>query len=354
MNPSVSIVIPAHNRGHLLGKTLESIRRQAYPSLEVIVVEDGDDGITESVAKSYDAQYFRYQRTEEFPPFQSVAVIRNIGLKAATGEILITQDAETFHESAVISDLVERLKIPNTLAAAKTKVLDASGNLIGWLSGFVGACPSATLRETAVRIGGYEEQFFGYGCEDDWYIQLLLWIGIKTQRTESVAAHQWHSSHPFEPFTGQANRALAWALTTETLWGNRPLRANIGPIPMQYVVTEQMLIELLARTYPKLIGQTDIDTIFDARNEASAEQNENPPSNPAAYAAQKAAEVSWGLRWASKCHEESQRAQPSWAARLLRCQEHHLTLADSAYRAAQRVLNGEIPSKEPRTQRETK
>lgn len=355
VKPSVSIVIPACNRGHLLGKTLESIRQQAYPSLEVIVVEDGDDGITESVTKHYDAKYFRYQRTEEFPPFQSVATIRNIGVKAATGEILIIQDAETFHEAAVISDLVGTLGAnPKTLAASKTKVLDPDGKEIGWLSGFVGACPSAIDRATAVEIGGYEEQFFGYGCEDDWYIQLLLWNGIKTQRTESIAAHQWHSSHPFEPFTGQANRALAWALTTEVLWGNRPPRANIGPITRQYTVTEPMLSELLSKIYPGLVGQKDIDVIFDARNAASAAQNENPPSNPAAYAAQKAAEVAWGLSWASRCHDEAQRTTGPWAARLTKCQEHHLTLADSAYRAAQRVLNGEIPSKEPKTQRETK
>ena len=349
MKPSVSIVMPARNRGHLVGRTLASIRQQEYPSLEIIVVEDGDDGITEAVTKRYDAQYFRYQRTEEFPPFQSLATVRNIGLKAATGDILITQDAETFHETAVIFDLVETLgNNPKTLAASKTKILDASGSTVSWLSGFVGACPSAVDRLTALEIGGHEEQFFGYGCEDDWYIQLLLWSGIKTQRTESIAAHQWHSSPSFEPFTGQANRALAWALTTEVLWGNRPLRANIGPITRQHIVTESVLNDLLAKVYPELIGQTDPDAIFDVRNAASAAQNENPPSNLPAYAAQKAAEVAWGLRWAAKCHEEAQHAAAPWATRLARCQEHHFTLADSAYRAAQRVLNGEIPSKEPK------
>lgn len=316
---SVSIVMPAHNRGHLLARTLQSIREQMYPSLEIIVVEDGDDGLTQTVAEKYDAVYLRSTRKEQVG-FQSPAVVRNLGIRAAVGDILITQDAETYHEGNVIQSLVDALGDNHKiLAAARTKLLPAET----WLSGFVGACPSAVYRDTALSIGGYEEQFFGYGCEDDWYIQLLLWNDVKTQRVETVAAHQWHTPTPFEPFTGNANRALVWALVTETLWGARPPVANIGPIPRQ--IPEQYLLSLA--------GNESSDTLFEKRNRASAAQGENPSAHPQAYIEQQMAEVAWGLSWAAKCE-----SHPT-------CRERYLTLADVAYRAAQRVLSGSrIPS----------
>lgn len=348
MMPTVSIIMPARNRGHLLGRTLLSIRQQEYPSLEIIVVEDGDDGITQSVASAHGAEYIRSVRSEVYPEWQSLAVIRNLGLRAAKGDIIITQDAEIIHEGSVIRTLVDALGTNHKiLAAAKTKLLDEEGNTQSWLSGFVGACPSAVYRETAVAIGGHEEQFFGYGCEDDWYVQLLNWNGVQSRRIDTVAAHQWHPSTPFEPFTGNANRALCWALRTETLFGKRPAHANIGPIIRQSDITPSMLAELLLTVAPKLDGQDDVNAIFDVRNAASAAQNENPESNSGAYVIQQAAESAWGMRWASLCEQAAQTAYPVWASRLAKCREHHLTLSAVAYYAAMRVSNGEIPRSKP-------
>ena len=52
MSPSVSIVLSAYNRAKQLEKTLDSIQMQRYSGpLEVIVVEDGQDGQTEWVAR---------------------------------------------------------------------------------------------------------------------------------------------------------------------------------------------------------------------------------------------------------------------------------------------------------------
>ena len=50
-----SIIIPAHNAGSTIGKTLESVRSQDFKDYEVIVVCDSCEDNTEEVAKSYGA-----------------------------------------------------------------------------------------------------------------------------------------------------------------------------------------------------------------------------------------------------------------------------------------------------------
>ena len=55
--PSVSIAFPCWNRGVLLAETLASIRKQNYPaSLELVVVESGNDDQTEKVAQDFGAK----------------------------------------------------------------------------------------------------------------------------------------------------------------------------------------------------------------------------------------------------------------------------------------------------------
>src|SRR4051812_4006879 len=55
MQPSVSIVIPVYNGSDFLRDAIESALAQTYPSIEVIVVNDGstDGGATEAIAKSF-------------------------------------------------------------------------------------------------------------------------------------------------------------------------------------------------------------------------------------------------------------------------------------------------------------
>jgi glycosyltransferase involved in cell wall biosynthesis len=71
----VSIAFPCWNRAALLAETLKSIARQNYP-VELIVVESGDDGRTEALARDFGAKYLREPR-DEYPIFQNIAKLWN-------------------------------------------------------------------------------------------------------------------------------------------------------------------------------------------------------------------------------------------------------------------------------------
>lgn len=87
--PRFSIVIPALNEEAVLGDCLESLAlQQSAHGVEVIVVDNGSTDQTAAVARRHGARVV----TEPRP---GVCHARQGGLASATGEIVVTSDADT-------------------------------------------------------------------------------------------------------------------------------------------------------------------------------------------------------------------------------------------------------------------
>lgn len=89
MTPRISVVVPAYNRAHLIGETLEAILGQALPPAEVIVVDDGSTDATPDVL----ARYAGPVRTLRIPNSGEL-VARNTGLRAAQGDLVAFCDSD--------------------------------------------------------------------------------------------------------------------------------------------------------------------------------------------------------------------------------------------------------------------
>jgi glycosyltransferase involved in cell wall biosynthesis len=357
-SPSVSIVLPCRNRGKYLAKTLGSFEAQNYPNLEVVVVEDGDDGITEAVAKGHGTKYIPFVRTESKPEFQSVSRVFNAGIAQATGTILILQAPETFHIGDVIRQMVEVVKDdPKKMALVETVILaeDGSRRVLGTSAG---ASPRALHKQTVLDIGRFEESFFGYGYEDDFFSFLLERNGVTTVGLTGIsAAHQWHPSTEggYEPFTGHANRARCWGMALAINWYDRPAKANIGPVVIDDI-SPLDIDGFVQQAYDKFsdikyrqwawnwrTGSRDDDATLEALNIASATIHQVQQKTPS-YFATRAAEAAWASIWATRCAAEYSRVRftdPVWAARVLICQQCHETLAQLSVLVMRRILNGE-------------
>lgn len=89
--PLVSVVIPTHNRGNLLLRTLEALADQTYPadSFEVLVVADGCTDPTARLVQELKTPY-ALQLIEQSGA--GAATARNRGAEQARGELLIFLD----------------------------------------------------------------------------------------------------------------------------------------------------------------------------------------------------------------------------------------------------------------------
>jgi len=93
LKPAVSIITPAYNVERYISATLESVKKQTYKNIEVIVVNDGSKDNTSEVAK-------QVLSDSDFPWIvidqenQGVSVARNIGLSKASGEYVLFLDGD--------------------------------------------------------------------------------------------------------------------------------------------------------------------------------------------------------------------------------------------------------------------
>ena len=85
--PLVSVIITSYNYGRYLNDAIESVFKQTYQNMEIIVVDDGSTDNTKNIAKRYPVRYF-YQAN------QGVAIARNNGIKLSNGEFFICLDAD--------------------------------------------------------------------------------------------------------------------------------------------------------------------------------------------------------------------------------------------------------------------
>src|SRR5208282_4380548 len=104
----VSIVITTRDRAALLSVTLKSITEQAYKDYEIIVVDDGTDAETPAICQEYSTEYIHVGRKDVYRnPAQPI----NIGLRRATGDGVILQNAECKH---VDPQTIEKLSAATT------------------------------------------------------------------------------------------------------------------------------------------------------------------------------------------------------------------------------------------------
>src|SRR5262249_32810495 len=87
----VSVIVPTYNRAGLLTEALESVRRQSYRPLEVLVADDGSTDDISSIVDQFQRQLgedvslrVRFLRQAH----AGVSAARNLGLIESQGEFI--------------------------------------------------------------------------------------------------------------------------------------------------------------------------------------------------------------------------------------------------------------------------
>ncbi|GLZ40553.1 glycosyltransferase [Actinokineospora sp. NBRC 105648] len=254
VDPTISVVVAHYEQHAQLARVLAALRAQTTPPAEVIVADDGS--ATAPVCPGTKVL------TQPDRGFRAAAA-RNMGARAARGEVLVFLDADTVPGPDFLAALTQRVaRCPDVLAVGRREHRDlsalhpgadpstapalpapawlvegyrASGNLLHtdgrgfrYVISAVLACRASLFTD----LGGFDERFTGYGGED-WDLAYRAWNSGAVLVHESDAL-AWHDGPSWEGRTNpddlDAQTARLAALIPEPGTRGAPLPASVPDV----------------------------------------------------------------------------------------------------------------------------
>lgn len=106
----ISVIIPIYNVGFYLQECVNSVIKQTYKNLEIILVDDGSTDECPNICDTYAKQYSNVKVVHKQNGGLSDA--RNVGILNSTGDYLLFLDADDFwKDSTAVQSLVDRINI---------------------------------------------------------------------------------------------------------------------------------------------------------------------------------------------------------------------------------------------------
>jgi cellulose synthase/poly-beta-1,6-N-acetylglucosamine synthase-like glycosyltransferase len=116
-NASISVIIPTFNGGSGLGPSIASLHRQTLRPIEIIVVDDGSTDETRAVAERARAQGLVNMVICHGTRCGRSAAI-NAAARFASGDLLLTVDADTVFEPTAVARLAAAFSDPRVAGAS--------------------------------------------------------------------------------------------------------------------------------------------------------------------------------------------------------------------------------------------
>lgn len=123
--PLVSVIIPTYNRPKYLKETLESVVKQTYPNIEIIVIDDGSPNIDAlEVCENFNsATYIKIENSG------GPAKPRNIGIKNSNGKYIAILDDDDLWIKTKLEQQIKILEnhVDFDLTHSYCQVIDEKG-----------------------------------------------------------------------------------------------------------------------------------------------------------------------------------------------------------------------------------
>lgn len=176
--PLISVIIPVHNGEKYLQEAMKSVTAQTYPSIEIIIVDDGSSDSSETIAKQFQpaVRYF-YQL------HLGIAAALNLGIAQARGAFVALLDADdlwvenklALQMSALNANpeldsafgYVKQFISPELDQASKQKLSCPSDAMPGYLKGTM-----LIRKDMLMHIGPFESRW-RVGEFIDWYARAI-------------------------------------------------------------------------------------------------------------------------------------------------------------------------------------
>jgi glycosyltransferase involved in cell wall biosynthesis len=182
-NPLVTIIVPAYNMADLTVRTVESILKQTYESIEIIVVDDGSSDDTQERMGLF-GDKITYIRKEN----GGACSARNEGIQKSHGKYIGCLDCDDLYAENKVELSVEFLEKHTDCGAVHTGyyLVDGDDNILrekthrlaqkvrGWIApyliqeNFIGNPTVFFRRECVEKVGMFNESLFPPADWDMW------------------------------------------------------------------------------------------------------------------------------------------------------------------------------------------
>jgi len=183
--PEISVVIPTYNRLETLAHVVPTLLAQdlAPERYELLVC---DSNSTDGTAEFLAGVHAQHPNVRHFPgAYGGRAAARNAGIRAASGDVVLFNDADILASPDLLSQHLRRHRERGGIAVVglevQVKDLDeyarkrdhpetrgalhpASRKRLSWLYFLTGN--ASVRRDDLLRVGCFDESFTGYGHED--------------------------------------------------------------------------------------------------------------------------------------------------------------------------------------------
>jgi GT2 family glycosyltransferase len=197
--PRASVVVCSYNGGQTLDACLRSLLQLDYPDYEVILVDDGSTDDTRAIAARFPEVRAIHQVN------RGLSVARNVGLRAATGEVIAYTDSDCVVDPDWLTLLVHQLQTTGAAAVGGPNLSPDDGRVAACVGASPGqpthvlesdqvaehipGCNMAFRREALEAVNGFDPVFRTAGDDVDvcWRLQQAgVWI------TYAPGALVWH------------------------------------------------------------------------------------------------------------------------------------------------------------------
>jgi glycosyltransferase involved in cell wall biosynthesis/GT2 family glycosyltransferase len=197
--PTVTVCLTHHNRPTLLGAALASIRRQDYPRLDVVLVDDGSDRADAvRCLAGLEDEFQNRGWTIVRQPNRYPGAARNAAVAAARGDYLLFMDDDNLAMPHEVSTLVGAARASGAdiltcfLSVFQGATPESEGPPLytwpflgaalapGLLRNVFGDANALVRRDVFERVGGFTEDF-GVGCEDWEFFARAVLRGLRLE-----------------------------------------------------------------------------------------------------------------------------------------------------------------------------
>lgn len=182
--PLVSVVIPTCNRPNLLRRAIRSVLRQSYEKIEVLVIDDGNDGVGHKLSEEFHDVRLRAYRNRRG---KGACASRNTGLDLARGEFYTGLDDDDYFHEERISEFVSVYRPEFSFIASNARVLRNGVSELRFRGGrsirlsdllWGGNCVGNQIFTETARVrslGGFDESLTAGQDTDLWIRMVERW-----------------------------------------------------------------------------------------------------------------------------------------------------------------------------------